>query len=132
MVVIMVENCVCDSTKPFEACCQPALDGVAYARTPEQLMRSRYAAYALGGYGQYLLDSWLPATATGLTSGELSLRNHQWLSLKILNRSQSGDNATVEFNARYREQNGRECCLHEQSVFKRVKGRWLYVGRELS
>jgi SEC-C motif-containing protein len=47
--------CVCDSQKPYAHCCQPFLSGCKQTKTPVQLMRSRFSAFALGGYGSYLL-----------------------------------------------------------------------------
>ncbi|HSG62441.1 MAG TPA: SEC-C metal-binding domain-containing protein, partial [Pseudomonadales bacterium] len=47
--------CPCGSNKPFAKCCDRFLSGAQHAKTPEQLMRSRFSAFFLGGYGQYLL-----------------------------------------------------------------------------
>ena len=94
-------------------------------------MRSRYSAYALGNYGDYLLETWFPATAQGLTAQSLSLRNCEWLELELLEKSQTADQGTVEFNAWYRDTSGEKQVLHEKSVFQRVNGRWLYVGGEV-
>lgn len=96
-------------------------------------MRSRYTAYALGGYGQYLLDTWFPATAKGLDAAELSLVSVRWEKLEVLNKSQRGDEGSVEFKAYYRE--GPEQPLqvmHEHSEFARVGGRWYYVGARMA
>lgn len=129
----MPEICICQSHKPFEKCCGRFLSGKEHAKTPEQLMRSRYSAYALGNYGQYLLDTWFPATAAGLTADSLSEKNMNWVKLEVLSKSQTGDNATVEFNACYREPDSDVLLtMHEVSVFKRVSGLWLYVGGEVS
>ena len=94
-------------------------------------MRSRYSAYALGGYGDYLLETWFPATARGVTAETLSQRTCDWLQLEVLDKSQSGDKGSVEFNAWFRNDQGDRQVLHEKSIFQRVKGRWLYVGGEV-
>ncbi len=94
-------------------------------------MRSRFTAYALGGYGQYLLDSWFPATAQGLSIEELSLPLIQWTKLEVLNKSQSGDEGTVEFNAYFINDKNKIDIIHEVSEFKRVEGNWLYVGKRV-
>ena len=127
----MAELCACGSKKPFKQCCARFLEGRQQAKTPEQLMRSRYTAYALGNRGEYLLRTWFPATAGGLTAEMLSRRGHQWLRLEVLAKRQSGDKGFVEFNAWYRDGDGREQVLHEKSVFQRSGGRWLYVGGEV-
>lgn len=92
-------------------------------------MRSRYAAYALGGYGKYLLDSWFPATSAGLDERELSQKTVQWQRLEVLSKSQKGDEGEVEFKAYFKESDKDELsCMHEHSAFRRVAGRWYYVG----
>ncbi len=37
--------CYCGSGQDFAQCCQPLLQGVQHAKSPEQLMRSRFSAY---------------------------------------------------------------------------------------
>lgn len=95
-------------------------------------MRSRYTAYFLGGQGAYLLKTWFPVTASGVTAEELSQRTLQWQGLDILSASQDADSGQVEFIARYQDAEGKPGQLHEKSVFQRVAGRWFYVGGEVS
>ncbi len=91
-------------------------------------MRSRYSAYALGGYGEYLLQTWLPSTTQGLSAAELSLLSTQWAGLDVLNKSQKGEQGFVEFNAFFLGANGEKSVHHEKSLFQRVLGKWLYVS----
>ncbi len=128
----MATSCICGSGKVFEDCCARFLGGAQQAKTPEQLMRSRYSAYALGDYGNYLLQTWFPATARGLSADTLSRRDNEWLGLRILGKEQKGDRGQVEFEARYLDALGNEHILHEKSVFQRINGRWLYVGGEVN
>ena len=124
-----MKNCVCGSHKPVKRCCARFLDKGMLPKTPEQLMRSRYTAYALGGYGQYLLDTWFPATSAGLDALELSKKSVDWQRLEVLSKSQKGDDGEVEFKAYFKERDAGElACMHEHSAFKRVAGRWYYVG----
>lgn len=97
-------------------------------------MRSRFSAYALGGYGEYLLSTWFPATAGGLTAAQLSARSVDWQRLEVIARSQRGNEGMVEFRAWYRQLPGGEglAVMHEISEFKRVGGRWFYVGGRVS
>lgn len=126
------EICLCGSEKLFERCCGRFLSGEAVAKTPEQLMRSRYCAYALGGYGEYLLATWFPPSAKGLDEVALSQRDTDWCRLEVLAKSQRGDEGCVEFKAFYKTAKGGEGVMHEKSVFSRVAGRWFYVGGEVS
>lgn len=128
--------CICQSNKVFSKCCGRFLykekkSRQHYAKTPEQLMRSRYSAFALGDYGEYLLDTWLPVMTQGLTALALSQKNNEWLGLEVINKSQRGDDGCVEFIAKYLDQDGGECVHHELSTFKRLQGRWYYVGAEM-
>lgn len=127
----MSQSCPCGSGKTLDRCCGPLLSGAAQAKTPVQLMRSRYSAYALGGRGDYLLRTWFPATARGLSAGMLSRRDRDWLRLEVIDKRQRGDEGFVEFRAWYRDPDGREHIMHEKSVFQRSAGRWLYVGGEV-
>jgi SEC-C motif-containing protein len=128
----MANFCICGGSKLFAKCCEPFLNGSRWAKTPEQLMRSRYSAYALGGYGDYLLQTWFPATAKGLTVEALSQRSCDWIELEVLHKSQKGDQGTVEFNAWFQNDEGDKQVLHEKSVFQRTDGLWLYVGGEVN
>lgn len=124
-------QCTCCSGKPADKCCLPFLQQQKYPPTPEKLMRSRFSAYALGGYGDYLLSTWLPAMAQNVNAIDLSQRDTDWQSLEILAHSQKADDGYVEFMATYNDGNNHLQRYHEKSVFKRVKGRWLYVGIEV-
>jgi len=124
--------CVCCSGKPFKQCCLPFLNQKKIAPTPEKLMRSRFSAYALGGYGEYLLLTWLPIMTQGLDVAELSQRDTQWQSLRILNARQKGDDGYIGFSADYLDGDNKMMNYQESSVFKRINGKWLYVGVEVS
>lgn len=119
--------CPCNSAKTYNACCGPYLDRSATAKTVKQLMRSRYSAYRLGGHENYLLETWHPATASGLTVESLAATKIQWRGLAILNFNQQGDEGTVEFQAQFIGGDGKPGVHHEVSRFVRVQGKWLYV-----
>lgn len=127
----MTKQCLCDSGKPFENCCERFLNGSMNAITPKQLMRSRYVAYALGNFGEYLLATWLPEKTTGLTVESLSKKNLEWVKLEILNSHQKGDEGRVEFKAYYKPENEKLNFLHEKSSFRRINRRWYYVEGDL-
>ena len=130
MKLSSVTDCPCCSGKAFNQCCGCFLLEQKVAKTPEQLMRSRFSAYYLGGFGNYLLATWFPATAKDLSAIELSAMATNWQRLEVLKKSQKADEGFVEFNAWFIDENEREQVLHEKSVFSRVAGHWLYVGGE--
>lgn len=126
----MKNQCICGKNIPFLQCCEPYLAGKAVASMPEELMRSRYSAYALGGYGEYLLKTWFPPMASGLTANELSKHTQEWLSLEVLGSGAKGAKGWVEFKATY-QLNNVTSVMHERSIFSLIGGRWLYVGGEI-
>ncbi len=113
----MNTGCPCGSGLELSACCGPRHDGTKPAETPEALMRSRYAAFALAK-GDYLR-----ATSRVPMGDDLEAESVLWLGLTVV-RSQ-GD--TVEFIARSLE-DGAVRVMHEVSSFERENGRWLYVS----
>lgn len=128
-----MESCICGSQKDFARCCQPFLEGKAKPRTVRQLMRSRYAAYALGGHANYLAQTWHPATAKNISMAAIDSKDYNWLSLQIVRHLQKADMGQVEFKAVYKEGEGPEQTHHEISVFQRLKGVWYYYdGQQLS
>ncbi|MBL1141555.1 MAG: Zn-binding protein [Proteobacteria bacterium] len=127
----MTEPCFCDSNKNFKQCCEPFLKGNKVAKTPKQLMRSRYTAYASGNQGEYLLATWAPESCEGLTAISLSDKTYDWIKLEIIDSSQKGNEGRVEFKAYYKTDNGLLNVLHEKSAFIRRDGRWFYVNGEV-
>ncbi len=120
--------CPCSSGLPLRGCCGPVLDGSSPAPTAEQLMRSRYTAYARGDV-EHLLRTWHPSTRPASLVLDDDLR---WEGLEVLDRQRGGpfdDEGTVEFRAhhRHRFEDGRGV-QHEVSRFVRERGRWFYVA----
>lgn len=118
--------CPCHSGKPYGKCCEPYLNGSAKPRTVTQLMRSRYAAFAMGGCGDYLYHTWHPENRGALTSEDLSESNLEWLHLRIVGSDQKADTGHVEFIATFLQEDGSEGAHHEKSTFVRERGQWLY------
>ncbi|CAN5186126.1 hypothetical protein BH11PSE11_BH11PSE11_19620 [soil metagenome] len=88
-------------------------------------MRSRYTAYVQGN------ESWLQASWHHSTRPSEALVNEsadqtKWLGLDIRRHEQNGDQAVVEFVARFKI-GGRASRLHEVSRFVREAGHWFYV-----
>ena len=123
------ENCPCLSGEQYGQCCGRFHRGAAEAATAEQLMRSRYCAFALLDT-DYLLRTWHPRTAPA----ELELDpGMQWRRLDILSTSRGGPLDTegmVEFKAYYRHGSERGV-LHEASRFLRENRRWLYLDGDV-
>ncbi|TFB97837.1 hypothetical protein E3O42_15720 [Cryobacterium adonitolivorans] len=118
-------RCPCGSGNSYDDCCGRLHRGDARAATAEQLMRSRYSAFAVGDAG-YLLRTWHPRTRPGSLRLEPSER---WMRLEI-DRTVQGSlfdtEGIVEFTAHSR-QDGRRAQQHEISRFEKVSGTWLYL-----
>jgi SEC-C motif domain protein len=118
--------CPCGAVGGYDQCCGRLHRGESTATSAEQLMRSRYSAFARGD-ARYLLESWHPSTRPG----ELDLgQGQRWLRLDIVDTSGGSlfeASGEVEFKAHYRE-GGRTGTVHERSRFVREDGRWLYVA----
>jgi SEC-C motif domain protein len=111
-VVLEQQRCPCGADL-YDACCGPLHRGEVQASTPEQLMRSRYSAYALG-LTDYVWRTWHPRTRPpAVTEHGLT-----WTGLEVLR----ADGDVVEFVARHEDG-----VLHEVSQFERRAGRWFYV-----
>lgn len=110
---------------PFEECCGRLHSGATTAPTAVTLMRSRYAAFAVGDV-TYLLLTWDPSTRPATLTLDPDQR---WQRLEIVESTGGGllhTEGVVEFRAHYR-QGGRDGVLHERSRFRRVAGRWVYL-----
>lgn len=93
--------------------------------TAEQLMRSRYSAYALG-LMDYVYQTWYPRTRPARAELHHDAAT-KWLGLEIRAHAITGDNeARVEFVARSKS-GGRAHRLHEVSRFVREAGQWFYL-----
>ena len=122
--------CPCGSGQPYASCCEPLHDNRVQPATAEQLMRSRYSAYAVGRL-DHVFRTWHPRTRPPEVQPSPGLT---WTGLTISDTAagQATDaEGVVEFEASYRTPEG-SGVLHEQSRFARRAGRWVYLdGRQL-
>lgn len=125
------DECPCGSGLGYSDCCGPLHRGFDRAATAEQLMRSRFSAYALGDES-YLLQTWDKTTRPA--SIDLSRQDIEWTRLQIIGRRKgtaADRNGMVEFKAFYRSQ-GREQLLHEISRFHKIGDLWQYRDGQLN
>ena len=119
-------RCPCLSGLTYDECCGRLHAGTAFAQTAEQLMRSRFSAFAVGD-PDYLLATWHSSSRPS----ELELdADRRWYRLDILGTSGGGPfetSGTVEFEAHYRAPTGAGS-QHEVSRFLREDGRWFYLA----
>jgi len=131
--------CPCGSALSFSLCCQPLIDRTeqtkhveglspSTAKTAEQLMRSRFSAYATKN-GQYIYDTYAQATKLKQSLNDIQQWANEctWVALEV---HQTNTN-TVDFSAYYIVDNTM-CCLRELSNFVIEKGLWRYVDGHIS
>ncbi len=114
-------DCPCGGGR-YTTCCGRWHAG-APAPTAVDLMRSRYSAFVLG-LADYLLATWHPDKRPAT----LNLNDSpapKWIGLDVCAHAEDGDQASVEFVARYKV-GGRAHRLHETSRFLRIDGKWFY------
>lgn len=122
--------CPCGSGEPYAACCLRFLEQRAEPKTAEELMRSRYSAFAKG-HITYLKDTLWPRHQAGFDAGATAkwAEDNHWTGLTVLatEAGRAGDrDGTVLFEARYLAE-GRLQVHRELSRFRKKAGRWYYV-----
>lgn len=124
-------GCLCGSGKIYGECCQPFHLGQAWPATAEQLMRSRYVAYALM-LEDYLQTTWAKSTRLGSLDLEPNL---VWTQLEIVD-TQAGmpfdETGKVHFIAHYQVKQGNQVLesgkMEEISRFERdAAHHWVYL-----
>ena len=127
----MTNLCPCGSSRSIASCCDAIITGKFEAATAEELMRSRYVAFTKADI-DYLMRS--HHSRTRPLKDQKSIQRWaasvQWMGLIILNTNagtKEDDTGHVEFRALYLE-NGQMQEIHENSLFKKEKGKWVYVS----
>ena len=121
-----MENlCPCCSGKLYEECCELFHSKKEFPKTAEELMRSRYAAFAIPN-GDYLWETTLPNKRKFHHKTELENwgKENTWTKLEIIKSSEK----EVEFKAYFTDKFGKENIHHEFSTFKKVNKKWYYVS----
>ncbi|MGA8851825.1 MAG: YchJ family protein [Aeromicrobium sp.] len=118
-------RCPCLTGLTYDACCGLLHSGEARASTAEQLMRSRYSAFALSDTA-YLLRTWHHSTRPVQLELDQSVR---WYRLDVL-ATDAGTpfdtTGTVEFEA-FRKGPRGSGTQHEVSRFVREDRNWFYL-----
>ncbi|KUI25034.1 zinc chelation protein SecC [Mycobacterium sp. IS-1742] len=121
--------CPCGTGEAFARCCLPLHAGERQADTAEELMRSRYSAYAVGDL-DHVRRTWHPRTRPAALTPDPGLR---WVGLEIVDVTGGGRGdvtGEVEFRAHYRR-GQRSGVLRERSRFAVRAGRWFYVDGDV-
>lgn len=121
--------CPCHSQSIYDECCGLLHQGKQVAINAEQLMRSRYSAFVLHN-SSYLQATLHPSQRQpdDLLNLQQTMQTTQWLGLTILDHTETGDQAEVDFIAFYVDKPIGQ--LHERSRFTRQQGQWFYLDGE--
>lgn len=125
-----VKECPCGSLKPYAECCQRFHEGRSLP-TPVELMRSRYAAYALN-LPQYIMATTHPGSPHFIEDRQKWTRhlaefalNTKFSGVEILSVHEEDAMAVIVFTARL-TQKKQDLTFTEKSYFEKVRGKWLY------
>jgi len=119
------ETCLCGSGLSYSECCKPYHEG-ALPDTAEQLMRSRFTAYAYR-IADYLIQTWDASKRPA--NIDFSKETAHWQKLQILNckKGRATDSkGLVEFKAFY-GQDREDYFMHELSRFVKKGRHWFYL-----
>lgn len=126
-----VVACPCQSNKKYVDCCEPIHQNIFKAFTAEQLMRSRYSAYALSNI-DYLIQSQHKSTLSKNEHKAIKKWNDsvKWLKLEVI-KHEPIDNelAYVIFKAHY-IQGLEPGLIYEKSRFTKQDKHWVYIDGE--
>ena len=128
-----ITSCPCCSGKNYTHCCEPIHNGLKKATTPEELMRSRYAAFAKIEV-DYLLATSHPSIRSGFTKTSIKqwASENKWQKLEIIRSNNNKTTGMVEFKAYYKSPTNRNEIHHELSGFEKEQSIWYYKTGEIN
>ncbi|MGB1199199.1 MAG: YchJ family protein [Thalassotalea sp.] len=131
-------TCYCGSTQHYQQCCQPFIEGNLTPSTPEQLMRSRYSAYATKNC-QYIFNTYAQAVQKENSLNDIAqwAEQTQWLALIVKQACSStltsfdpNNPPTVSFDAFY-QQDKQFYKMSECSRFIVENNQWRYLNGDV-
>lgn len=125
--------CLCGRPLSLEGCCLPVIQKSQEAITAEDLMRSRYTAFALKDVDYLVYSHKSPQGFVDAEAIRAGMPGTQWIKLEIVG-TKEGQAADVEgevsFYAHYNH-DGEFGVVAERSRFGRLDGRWVYLDGTL-
>ncbi|CAM4397525.1 YchJ family protein [Pseudoalteromonas ostreae] len=123
--------CLCGSEQSYSDCCEKLHLGNRQATSPEQLMRSRFVAYALKN-AKYIYQTYAQEKQAENPIKEIAdfANSCRFIKLTVFSADQQEHTGCVEFCVSYFYQN-LFCQLHEKSSFIKEDGQWRYLDGEI-
>ena len=116
--------CYCGNELSFEEHCKKYIEGVEVPKTPLELMKSRYSAFASGNY-KYIYDTYYEKTRNFTLEDLKTEGSEKWMGLDIIDFD--NEEGIVTFIAKYQSES--ETYIHkERSKFIFENDRWYYYG----
>lgn len=114
-------SCYCKKTDSYENCCEPFILGKK-ASTPEELMRSRFSAFATAN-ATYIVQTQIANLSTNIDIKSFTeeLKTQKWVSLEVLKAQ--GDEVAFIASMLY---NDTLYSMQETSRFIKHNDSWLY------
>lgn len=130
-----MQKCPCNTDHLYKECCYPFHIEEKSPKTPLELMKSRYSAYALQLEG-YIIDTTHPENPRyekDRVNWELSIEKFSqetlFLRLEILEHTHEGNEGYVAFRA-FLERKGEDTSFEERSKFIFENNQWYYLNGE--
>ena len=121
--------CPCGSKHEYIRCCEPLITDHKSAESPEQLMRSRYSAYARKQV-EYIYNTYSSSSKKTQSIADIAAWAEEttWINLTILHSStfDQVNYPTVKFEAIYKNQ-ATFFKMREKSRFVLENNHWVYV-----
>lgn len=120
--------CLCGSNKEYEECCGAIIKGIKEPDGVEELMRSRYTAYAEKNIS-YVLQTTHPEKVGELKKDELQewADSTTWDRLEIISTDE--ENGVVNFIAYYKDKDA-VIPHHEIAQFKKSDDTWYFYDSQ--
>ena len=124
-------NCPCGHKKDYTDCCLLFHTGKIFAKTAEQLMRSRYSAFVKNDL-KYIKRTMISPALDDFSNNKMKFSRKKivWLGLQILSTEKGLESDTegwVKFQAEYKDKNSRGVMV-EDSYFKKIDNKWFYAS----
>ena len=125
-----MDTCKCCSGKAYNECCEPLINGSRKAETAEELLRSRYCAYATTEI-DYIFNTIHPSKREEFDKQSITdwSEKSDWHELEIVETENGGaddEKGTVEFVAHYSDKGERKR-HHELATFEKQDGEWFFL-----
>jgi len=131
MILDTIMLCPCGSKILLAECCLPYIKKEQLPASPEQLMRSRFCAYARNN-AQYLYDTYAKNSKENQSVADIQqwAQACKWLALEVHHGLDNSVGGTVEFSAYYIN-NDTLCMLREKSRFIKEEKAWRYLDGDI-